>query len=81
MGLLITPELSRCELEFTPANEKFASLRLRYGDRFLTVMSAYVPNSSKRYPAFLESLGGLQDGALVGDAVVLLGNFNKAHGQ
>ncbi|KAI3372563.1 hypothetical protein L3Q82_023042, partial [Scortum barcoo] len=33
VGLLIAPQLSRHVLEFTPVNERVASLRLRVGDR------------------------------------------------
>ncbi|KAI3357796.1 hypothetical protein L3Q82_016188 [Scortum barcoo] len=49
VGLLIAPQLSRHVLEFTPVNERVASLRLRVGDRSLTVVCAYGPNSSTEY--------------------------------
>ena len=41
MGFLIPPQLSRHVLEFSPVNERVVSLRLRAGDRSLTVVSAY----------------------------------------
>ena len=46
MGLLTAPQLSRHVLKFSPVNERVASLCLWVGDRSLTVVSAYVPNSS-----------------------------------
>ncbi|KAI3366403.1 hypothetical protein L3Q82_000558 [Scortum barcoo] len=53
VGLLIAPQLSRHVLEFTPVNERVASLRLRVGDRSLAVVCAYGPNSSTEYPGLL----------------------------
>ncbi|KAI3355458.1 hypothetical protein L3Q82_018295, partial [Scortum barcoo] len=38
VGLLIAPQLSRHVLEFTPVNERVASLRLRVGDRSLLLL-------------------------------------------
>ncbi|KAI3363657.1 hypothetical protein L3Q82_001280 [Scortum barcoo] len=79
VGLLIAPQLSRHVLEFTPVNERVASLRLRVGDRSLAVVCAYGPNSSTEYPAFLESQGG--DSALTGESFVPLGDYNAHVGN
>ncbi|KAL0182651.1 hypothetical protein M9458_022026, partial [Cirrhinus mrigala] len=73
VGLLIAPQLSRHVLEFTPVDERVVSLRLRVGDRSLTVVCAYGPNGSVEYPAFLDSP--------TGDSVVLLGDFNAHVGD
>ncbi|KAK3510696.1 hypothetical protein QTP70_013702, partial [Hemibagrus guttatus] len=47
----------------------------------LTVVSAYGPNSSVEYLTFLETLQGVLEGALTGDSIVLLGDFNAHVGD
>ncbi|KAK3509857.1 hypothetical protein QTP70_015864 [Hemibagrus guttatus] len=81
VGLLIAPQLSRHVLEFSPVNERVVSLRLRAGDRCLTVVSVYGPNGSVEYPTFLETLRGVLEGAPTGDSIVLLGDFNAHVGN
>ncbi|KAK3517712.1 hypothetical protein QTP70_016085 [Hemibagrus guttatus] len=81
VGLLITPQLSCHVLEFSLVNERVVSLRLRAGDRCLTVVSAYGPNGSVEYPTFLETLRGVLEDALTGDSIVLLGDFNAHVGN
>ena len=69
-------------LEFTPVDERVASLRLRViGGETLTVVCAYAPNRSSEYSAFLETLYGVLYGAPVGESVVLLGDFNAHVGK
>ena len=81
VGLLIASQLSPHVLELTLVNERVFSLRLRVGDRSLTVVSAYGPNSSVEYQAFLEALIGVLECAPPGDSVVLLGDFNVHMGS
>ncbi|KAK3512120.1 hypothetical protein QTP70_031238 [Hemibagrus guttatus] len=81
VDLLIIPQLSRHVLEFSPVNERVVSLRLRAGDRCLTVVSAYGPNGSVEYPTFLETLRAVLEGAPTGDSIVLLGDFNAHVGN
>ena len=73
--ILTSPRLSAAVLEFTPVDERVASLLLRAGGKTLTVVCAYAPNSSSEYAAFLEVLAWALQGAPVGDFNTL-GDFN-----
>ena len=82
VGILTNPQLSAAVLEFTPVDERVASLHLRVvGGKTLTVVCVYAPNSSSEYSALLETLNGVLYGAPVGDYVVLLGDLNSHVGN
>jgi len=76
VGILTSPRLGASLLEFTPVDERVASLHLRVmGGKTLTVVCAYAPNSSSEYSAFLETLERVLNGALEGDSLIFLGDF------
>uniref|UniRef100_A0A674MKS4 Endonuclease/exonuclease/phosphatase domain-containing protein n=1 Tax=Takifugu rubripes TaxID=31033 RepID=A0A674MKS4_TAKRU len=77
VGFLLAPRLSSSTLGFSRLSERVASLRLRVGERVLTVVCAYAPNNSSKYPPFLEDLGRTLDS----DSIMLLGDFNTHVGN
>ncbi|TWW56294.1 hypothetical protein D4764_08G0002810 [Takifugu flavidus] len=82
-GFLLAPRLSSLTLGFSQSSERVASLRLRVGERVLTVVCAYAPNNSSEYLPFLEDLGRMLDrwrkisSLLFADDVVLLAPSNR----
>ena len=56
-------------------------LHLHVGERGLTVVCAYRPNSSSEYPPFLESLETVLESAPTGDSVIVLVYFNTHVGN
>lgn len=56
--------------------ERLTSLQLQVRDRSLTIVSAYEPNISVEYLAFLEALGGELECSPTGNSIVLPGVIN-----
>lgn len=59
-------------LEFTPVDERVAFLPLHVGEWTLRVDCANGPNISSKYPAYLEALEGVLEGAPSEDSIILL---------
>ena len=76
MGILIFFRFVVGTLGFFSVDERVCFLRFRVGERVLIVICVYVSSGSLEYLVFLEFLGGVLEGVLFGDFVVLLGDFN-----
>ena len=61
--VLAAPRLSACALEFTPVNERAASLRLWVEEKPPDCCLCLWPKRQLAYPPFLESLKGLLENA------------------
>lgn len=75
-SILVSHWLAACILEFSLVDKRVVFQRLRAQKQVLTIICFYVPNNSSEYPAILELLGGMLEGAPSGGSVVLLGDFN-----
>ena len=61
--LLIAPQFSANVLEFTPVDERVASLRLWAEEWVLTVVWTYAPKGHSGYPHSLRSMEKVLEGA------------------
>jgi len=77
VGILTSPRLTPCVLEWIPEDERVCAIRVRVSrDQIVTFISVYAPNNEADYPGFLDRIAQVMDRIPVNDSVVVLGDFN-----
>ena len=81
MGFLIGHQLSANVLVLSLWMKGLLPCAFCGGEHVLTVVCAYGPNCSSKYPPFLVFLEKVLESAPTGDSIVLLGDFNAHVGN
>lgn len=81
LGILESPLLDACTLEFFRVDKRVCSLHLQVKEQVLTVICSYASDDSSEYPSFLESMCVVLEIAPPVDSVVLLRDFNAHVGN
>lgn len=75
VGILTSPRLTDCAVEWIPSGGRIGLLKLNLGKRFVWIVQVYAPNHEAQYQPFLDELSTALD--VVGtDSFILLGDFN-----
>jgi exonuclease III len=77
VGILTSPRLTSCVLEWIPEDERVCAIRVQIPrGQVITFVSVYAPNTEADYPGFLDKIAQLIDKVPVNDSIVVLGDFN-----
>ena len=56
VGLLVTPNMAECVVEWVPLGGRVCHLKLRLQERSLCILQVHAPNIASQYEAFLEEV-------------------------
>ena len=56
VGILTSPQLSDCELDWIPLGSRACKLKLKVKDRSLCPLQVYAPNAVSKYQAFVDDV-------------------------
>ena len=76
MGLLVSPNITECVVDWVPLGERVCPLKLRLQERSLCILQVYAPNIESQYETFLEEVEVALGKATLSESLVVLGDFN-----
>ena len=76
VGLLISPRLAHCVVDWTPLGGRVCLLKLKLQKRSVCILQVYAPNMEKQYQPFLDEVSDALQKLTASESVILLGDFN-----
>ena len=76
VGLLVSPNIAECVVDWVPLGVRVCLLKLRLQERSLCILQVYAPNIESQYEAFLQEVEVALGKATSSESLVLLGDFN-----
>ena len=80
VGLLVSPNIAECVVDWVPLEGKVCLLNLRLQKRSVCILQVYAPNIKSQYEAFPEEVEVALEKATSSEFLVLLGDCNAHAG-
>ena len=76
VGILTSPRLADCVIDWNPLGGRVCLLRLRLKERTLALLMVYAPNAEAEYQPFLDEVDAALQRVANMDSIILMGDFN-----
>ena len=76
VGLLVSPHLAHCVVDWTPLGGRVCLLKVRLQKRSVCILQVYAPNACKQYQPFLDEVSDALQKVTSSESIILLDDFN-----